>query len=1030
MAQYITGAAATCGNQVWATGNTLPAATPAWMNPSDPTWTASNPYTPANRAIALLNAMTLPQIEQQMAGPGGTFATQLNDVVGCGNGSRHLEGIASLCVQTYRITNGPPGVGTGDCATSPKATSLPGDLQLMGSFDPTLAYAYGNVIGSEMLSVDVQVTEGPGMDMLRIPQGGRAFEYASEDPFLAGTMVSQIALGNQSHGTIAMCKHFQGNEEEVSRTSASDVLAEQARNELYFTPFRMCVIDGQAQSVMCAYNLVNGIHQCQDPTSLTDALRTQWGFQGYVQSDFGAINSTAPSILAGANMEENTVTHFTPAFLSDALSYRPADGCPSGSPNPGIAPSPVCPAGTPLGVVSANPIPGPGSGPFGPPPCGLNAYQNPNCLTPLQLYTALQQRYTTNFKQGIFDRSEGGLAGAFNPNASVPSPSASYPALPTPPYPTGTSATQGPQIDLADAIAHSATARSIADQSAILFKNANNTLPLTCSGAQNIALIGPSSLVSSAYTGGGGSSQVSPIYSVAPLAALQQACPAATINVFPITNTTTTVAAAEAGAAAANLAIVIVGDEESEGSDRATVAMVALNGGPLPDVIVQDIVSVQPKTVVVLVNGDPVTLGNPATNPWPNQVQAILEVGYPGQEYGDVIADLLYGQCTAWNVPSSNLVHSCIDNGINTTAVNPSGKSWATFPVLATDVPASTTEEYGIAAPPGVTQTNPIPIPPGYTASAISGAPVSAPSASTPAGDSYYYNQTYGPDLYYYYNEGLEIGYRWYEAQNITPQICFGFGLSYSTFTISNVAVTPSTDGVAPITVTGTVTNTAGPYGAEVVQVYLGFPENLGEPPRRLVGFQKVWLNPGQTMPFTITIDPTATSYPLSYWNTATHNWAIQPGNYIVNVGNSSGPVGSSPNFGCTPFAYTGNLTVTGATSETATNASASVSVTSTGLVYNRLQKTGAETVTICNNSAVSAVAGPIYLVLSITGSGVTAVNNTGISTALGGAPYWTAQPGSLAPGACVPVTVTLSYGIDNFTTTATVYSGYPMSIN
>lgn len=1036
MAQYITGTAATCGNQVWATGNTLPATTPAWMNPSDPMWTVSNPYTPANRAIALLNAMTLAQIEQQMAGPGGTFATQLNDVVGCGNGARHLEGIASLCIQTYRITNGPPGVGTGDCASSPAATALPGDLAVMGSFDPILAYAYGNVIGSEMISVDVQVTEGPGMDMLRIPQGGRAFEYASEDPFLAGTMVAQIALGNQSHGTIAMCKHFQGNEEEVDRTSASDVLGEQARNEIYFTPFRMCVKDGQAQSVMCAYNLVNGIHQCQDPTSLTDALRTQWGFQGYVQSDFGAINSTAPSILAGANMEENTVTHFTPTFLSDALSYRPADGCtPTGLPlagsvNPGITPSPVCPVGTPAGVVSSSPLPGPGSGPFGPPPCGLNANQNPNCLTPLQLYTALEQRYVTNFKQGIFDRSEGGLAGAYNANASVPSPSASYPALPTPPYPTGTSTTTGPQIDLADAIAHSATARSIADQSAVLFKNVNKTLPLKCTGGtQTIALIGPSSLVSSAYTGGGGSSMVAPIYSVAPLVALQQACPTATITVYPITNTTTTVAAAEAGAAAANLAIVIVGDEESEGSDRATVAMVAINGGPLPDVIVQDIVAVQPNTVVVLVNGDPVTLGNPATNPWPNQVMAILEVGYPGQEYGDVIADVLYGSCTAWSVPSSNLVHSCINNGIGTTAVNPSGKSWATFPVLATDVPASTTEEYGIAAPPGVTQTNPIPVPAGYTASAITTAPASAPSASTPAGDSYYYDQTYA-GLYYYYNEGLEIGYRWYDAQNITPQICFGYGLSYSTFTISNVSVTPSTNGVTPITVAGTVTNTSGPYGAEVVQVYLGFPANLGEPPRRLVGFQKVWLQPGQALPFTITINPTATNYPLSYWNSTTHNWAIEPGNYTVYVGNSSGSVGSSPNFGCTGFAFTGNIAVGSPSSETATNVSTSVSVTSSGLIYQRLGQTGTETVTICNKSAVSAIAGPIYLVQSITGSGVTAVNNTGTSSALGGAPYWTAQPGPLAPSACVPVTVTLSYGIDNFTTTPTVYSGFPMSIN
>jgi hypothetical protein len=348
-----------------------------------------------------------------------------------------------------------------------------------------------------------------------------------------------------------------------------------------------------------------------------------------------------------------------------------------------------------------------------------------------------------------------------------------------------------------------------------------------------------------------------------------------------------------------------------------------------------------------------------------------------------------------------------------------------TFPVLATDVPTSAQEEYGIGGNPGVTQTNPIPLPAGYTASAIS-APASVPSSSTPAGDSYYYNQTYGSHTYYYYNEGLEVGYRWYEAQNITPQYCFGFGLSYTTFTISNVAVTPSTDGVKPITVTATVTNAGSVYGAEVVQVYLGFPENLGEPPRRLVGFQKIWLNPGVSGNVTITIDPASSDYPLSYWNTTTHSFAIEPGAYPIYVGNSSGAVNGST-VGCTAFAYTGSITVTGATSVPGTDASRLVSVTSSGMVYNRIHGTGTETVTITNTSA-SPIFVPIELVLSIAGSGVSAVNNTGTLTAAqGGSPYWTAlSSGSLTPGASVTVPVTLSYGVGNFTTAnAMVYSGW-----
>jgi beta-glucosidase len=592
------------------------------------------------------------------------------------------------------------------------------------------------------------------------------------------------------------------------------------------------------------------------------------------------------------------------------------------------------------------------------------------------------------FQQGIFDRPVGGTAGAYDPSLT---------------YPTGTPTTAGPQVDLADATSHGNTARSIADQSGVLLKNLNNTLPLKCTGsAQTIALIGPSSLANTAYTGGGGSSQVTPIYSVTALAGLQAACPTATITVYPITSTATATAA-YAGAAAASQAIVIVGDEESEGSDRATVAMVALNGGPLPDAIVEGVVAAQPNTVVVLVNGDPVTL------PWVSSVPAILEVGYPGEEYGNVIADLLYGVCTTWTSASPTITHSCI----NPNPANPSGKVTMTFPVLATDVNASTTEEY-----PGIAETLPVTPPPG-TRFVQAFNPVSENGAIPNPG-------TYGgpaADLWVSYNEGMEIGYRWYEGQKTTPQYCFGYGLSYTTFTISNLSMTPSTDGTQPVTVTATVKNTGTQYGAEVVQVYLGFPENLGEPPRRLVGFQKIWLNPGQSGPVTITIDPAATNLPLSYWNTTTHNWAIQPGTYTVYVGNSSG-YAAAPATGCTGFAYTGQITVGSGTSESATNVTALVSVTSSGFVYNRIHGTGSETVTLTNTSA-AAIPGPIQLSLSIVGSGATAVNNTGTSTALGDDPYWTVQPGSLAPGASLTVTVTLAYGIDNFSTPSpAVYSG------
>jgi beta-glucosidase len=764
--------AQTCGNQYLIAGQ--PATTPAWMNSGDPSWTAANPYTPANRAQALVKAMTVAQMEEQMAGVSGAFP----EAPGCGSSARHVLGIPSLCIQTFRISNGPPGVGEGDCATQAKATALPSTLGIAASFDPTLAYAAGSVIGAEAASLGVQVIEGPGMDMLRVPQGGRNFEYLSEDPFLAGTMAAQEIKGDQSHNIIGMCKHFQGNEQETNRMTVSDILDERTRNEIYFVPFHMCVTDGGARSVMCAYNLVNGVHECQDATSMTSTLRNEWGFQGYVQSDFGATQSTAPSLLAGEDLEMNTPIYFTAANLNSAI----------------------------------------GSG----------------TIVPANLQTALLRRYTQMFAAGDFD-------------LNMYYPSATYP--------------QGPQISAADQTAHGLVARSIGEQDAVLLRN-QGILPLTC-GTQQIALIGPSAFAGAAFTGGGGSSSVSPLYTVTPLQGLQNICPTAAIAYHGIStgsSGTTSLTAAANAAAAADLAIVMVGDNESEGDDRVTIAMNSgtagaqgSSGTPLPDTIVQTIAAAQPNTIVVLKNGDPVTLGDPVT--WVNSVRAILEAWYPGEEDGNIVADLLFGACQEATAPGC-------------TPANPSGKTPATFPMHATDVPATHLN----TPPPGE----------------FFPAPSTAAEYPGITDTLYGYN---GPTVFY--SEGMQIGYRWYQAQNIAPMYPFGFGLSYTTFAISRISVSPSVmDGDSienqPITVTAQVINTGARYGAEVVQVYLGLPSFLGEPPMRLVGFQKVWLNPGQQAPVTIAIDPAATNQPLSYWSTEAQGWCTQAGEYSVYVGNSS----------------------------------------------------------------------------------------------------------------------------------------------
>jgi len=137
------------------------------------------------------------------------------------------------------------------------------------------------------------------------------------------------------------------------------------------------------------------------------------------------------------------------------------------------------------------------------------------------------------------------------------------------------------------------------------------------------------------------------------------------------------------------------------------------------------------------------------------------------------------------------------------------------------------------------------------------------------------------------YSEGLAMGYRWFQTQGIKALFGFGFGLSYTTFDIADVSVKAPDGTNAPVTVTASVTNTGAVAGGEVVQAYLGLPVD-GQPPKRLVGFQKVFVEPGESKRVTITIDPAATNHPFGVWDYCTEGFVTKPGQYIVYVGNSA----------------------------------------------------------------------------------------------------------------------------------------------
>ncbi|SEB17967.1 beta-glucosidase family protein [Paraburkholderia sartisoli] len=672
---------------------------------------------PEKRAALLVNAMTLSQKAAQLHGQSGPIP----EIPACGNAFRHIPGIPALSIPTFRITNGPVGVGAGDCNPQDLATALPMSMGLAAGFDPTLAKAYGDLMGREARMLGLQVLEAPGMNTVRVGQNGRNFEYLSEDPVLAGVMAENVIRGAQAHDVIAMAKHFVLNDQETNRNTVSVDVDDRTLHEIYLLPFEVSVKRGKVASFMCSYNKIGPTYACETPYTLTTVLRDQWGFKGYVQSDFGATHSTAPALNAGLDLEMQSGTWFTEANLNQAL-------------------------------VSGT-------------------------LTMGTIDQALTRRYTQMFKFGMFDR----------------------PLTRTP-------------LDAATIQTDGAIARNIGEQSSVLLKNDKNLLPLSRS-VKSIVIVGQDTYVSSALIGGGGSSKVAPTYTVTPLAGiqkvLQQIGSNASVQVLVAATDGSTNASVAAAAAKADVVIVMAGVVTSEGRDRPSLSL-----PDNQDALVSAVAASNPRTVVVLKDGDPVLM------PWASQVPAILEAWYPGQEDGNVVARLLFG------------------------LVNPSGKLPVTYPTQAAYTPTSTPDRY-----PGTTGANPT----------------------------------------VQYSEGLYVGYKWYDWRQIKPLFAFGHGLSYTSFKISDLDVTPrGYTATNPIKVRLSVKNTGAREGSEVAQVYLGLPQSTGEPPKRLVAFKKVSLKPGEKRTVELSIDPDSAYHPLSYWDSATQKWTIAAGKYTVYVGNAS----------------------------------------------------------------------------------------------------------------------------------------------
>ncbi|MBY5034111.1 glycoside hydrolase family 3 C-terminal domain-containing protein [Streptococcus gallolyticus] len=229
-------------------------------------------------------------------------------------------------VPSIFISDGPHGIrkqeGEGDhlgLNASVPTTCFPTAATLANSWNPDLVEEVGSALGAEASSLDVNMVLGPGLNIKRSPLCGRNFEYYSEDPYQAGKMAAAMIRGLQSQGVAATPKHFAVNSQELRRMASDSIVDERTLREIYLTGFEIAVKEGNPKAIMSAYNKINGNYANEDKRLLRDILRDEWGFTGFVVSDWGGSNDHVLGVENGSHLEMPGTTTVGQKEIIDAV---------------------------------------------------------------------------------------------------------------------------------------------------------------------------------------------------------------------------------------------------------------------------------------------------------------------------------------------------------------------------------------------------------------------------------------------------------------------------------------------------------------------------------------------------------------------------------------------------------------------------------------------------------------------------------------------------------------------------------------
>jgi beta-glucosidase len=689
-----------------------------WMNTS---------LTPDERAGLVLKELTLDEKIILIHGQGAPWEKPRPNAYLSNGGDGFSLGVPRLGIPNIQMVGAAYGVRY-SAKNGRYSTALPSNLALTASWDAEAACQYGTLIGREIRAQGYNMSLGGGVNLARELRNGRNFEYHGEDPILAGTVVGNRVRCEQAQHIIGELKHYVVNDQESGRFVVDSIIGKRAMRETDMLAFEIGNAIGHPEAVMCSYNGVNGDFACENKYLLTDVLKREWNFSGFVLSDWGATHSVVKASDAGLDMEQGGDD-----FYGEPMKEVVLDG-----------------------KVSV-----------------------------AELDSHVRRILRAEFASGIID---------FPVRKSV--------------------------VDVEGGLDIS---RHIAEESAVLLKNAHSLLPLDRTKVRSIAIIG--AYADEGMLSGAGSAQVDPQGSFAPQGNEHVWFPTSPLKAIAAKAPEVRVrfesgadpAAAAALAKASQVTIVFANQWTIEGKDLPSLS--------LPDhqnELIEQVAAANPNTIVVLETGTAVTM------PWADRVSGILEAWYPGSKGADAVANILFGD------------------------VNPSAKLPITFPMSEDDLP------HPHLVVPSREELDPV---------SVMRTGVARPTFSVQ------------------YDEGLKVGYKWFDAESKPVLFAFGFGLSYTTFGYSGLKVTPSsqTNGSAT-TINFRVKNTGSRAGAEIAQVYASLPVSAGEPPKRLVGWSRVSLEPGETKEVSVTVD----SKLLSIFDEDANSWKLVPGSYSFHVGGSS----------------------------------------------------------------------------------------------------------------------------------------------